>query len=307
MANEQTSKGHPKTIIVVALIVVGSFIMGLIAGFAIWKKNVNVGRDRRGGTELRLRIRADCLREEERGDIVQRTMDVVRKRIDPNGRLGADIRQCGKYVFSIRLPRMGLEKVRQTEDMILRAGKIEFHFVNSDKKARNEALQGDSVVRNTHTAFFPVRERGTTSDDALEPKIKYYRPAEWDELAAELKAEPSEADHWLLVQVEPPPMTGDDFDYIGPGTDAIGSPVVDFSFRRKARSDFAELTGSHKGERLAILLDGRIYSAPAIQSRIERRGQITGRFSRSERDDLITILQSGRLPADIELERSNSW
>ena len=287
-----------KIVLVVALMA--------LAALAIWKKGIQRGLDLRGGSELLYRIRQDSVPEDERAGITERTVDVIRKRVDPTGQLEADIRARGKYRFYIQLPGMGPEKARQIEEMILRAGKLEFYFVNSDKKARNEALQGDPIVRNTHTAYFPAREQDKKSDDEREPKIKYYRPVEWDELADELKAEPSEADHWLLVQVEPQSMTGDDFDYIGPGTDAKGSPVVDFSFRGKARAEFAELTGSHNGERLAILLDGRIYSAPAIQSRIERRGQITGRFSRTERDDLITVLQSGRLPADIELERNNT-
>ena len=48
------------------------------------------------------------------------------------------------------------------------------------------------------------------------------------------------------------------------------------------------------------MLDNNLLSAPNIQSRISRQGQITGEFSQEEIDFLVGILRSGRLPAALD-------
>jgi preprotein translocase subunit SecD len=53
------------------------------------------------------------------------------------------------------------------------------------------------------------------------------------------------------------------------------------------------------GYGLAIVLDGRVVSAPVINSRISDRGQIEGNFTQQEVQDLVTVLRSGALPASI--------
>jgi len=50
---------------------------------------------------------------------------------------------------------------------------------------------------------------------------------------------------------------------------------------------------------LAIILDGRVYSAPRIESRITDEGRITGYFSQEEAADLGLVLRSGALPASL--------
>lgn len=57
------------------------------------------------------------------------------------------------------------------------------------------------------------------------------------------------------------------------------------------------LTQNNIDRRLAIVLDGRVQSAPVISSRISRSGQITGDFTYDEADSLAIVLRSGALPA----------
>ncbi len=83
-------------------------------------------------------------------------------------------------------------------------------------------------------------------------------------------------------------------------------PIVTFTFNTEGGRIFQELTGDNIGERLAIVLDTQVYSAPAIRSRIGLRGQIEGRFTAQEAADLAVVLRSGSLavPVLIEEERT---
>lgn len=297
MAKEQSAKIYLQIVLVVMLVA----ITGVTIWLAIAKRDAHL----RGGTELLCRIREGGVHEDEKDAITRRTVDVIRRRIDPTGELGADIRPRGKCRFAIRLPRMRPEEVRRIESVILRAGKLEFYFVNSRQEDRGATLEGDAAVRNTHTAFFPVRDPKGAPGAGGRPQIKHWVPVDWDELDAKLAAA-SEAEHWLLVEQDPQKITGADLEEVRPAQDYTGRPAIGFAFRGRARSEFADLTEANVGRQLAIVLDNVLYSAPVIQTRISGRGEITGNFTRQETDDIISVLQSGQLLADIELEQKRT-
>ncbi|MEP6918580.1 MAG: protein translocase subunit SecD, partial [Acidobacteriota bacterium] len=77
-------------------------------------------------------------------------------------------------------------------------------------------------------------------------------------------------------------------------------PAVAFSLTSDAARRFAQLTGQQTGRALAIILDGRVQSAPVIEGRIDRgEGQIHGRFTQQQASDLSLVLRSGALPASM--------
>ena len=59
------------------------------------------------------------------------------------------------------------------------------------------------------------------------------------------------------------------------------------------------MTGENIGRPFAIVLDGKVVSAPVIQSQIFTNGQITGNFSVEETQELSLILRAGALPAPL--------
>lgn len=61
---------------------------------------------------------------------------------------------------------------------------------------------------------------------------------------------------------------------------------------------WANITGEHKGQAIAITMDGLVYSAPTVQGQITGGvSQISGNFTIDEAEDLANILKSGTLPA----------
>ncbi|MEW5873740.1 MAG: protein translocase subunit SecD [Candidatus Zixiibacteriota bacterium] len=92
-----------------------------------------------------------------------------------------------------------------------------------------------------------------------------------------------------------------------PSFDQFRKPIVNFELTREGGRNFARLTGANVGKPLAIVLDGRVESAPEIQSRIQDRGQITLGTSSSYEDanDLAIVLRAGALPAPVEIIENN--
>ena len=103
-----------------------------------------------------------------------------------------------------------------------------------------------------------------------------------------------------------PEMTGNlvenAFVEIGQSVEYLGQPIVNFQTTDEGVGTFRQVTGGHVGERLAIVLDGAVYSAPVIQTKIYNgRSIITGSGTEEEAKDLGIVLRAGALPARVEI------
>jgi protein-export membrane protein, secD/secF family len=85
------------------------------------------------------------------------------------------------------------------------------------------------------------------------------------------------------------------------------APVISFTLNAEGARIFGDFTGSNVGKRLAIVLDGRVYSAPVINERIGGgSGQISGGFSVDEAHDVAIALRSGALLAPVKMLEKRS-
>jgi len=82
----------------------------------------------------------------------------------------------------------------------------------------------------------------------------------------------------------------------------VNNPYVTITFDREGARIFERVTRENVKKRLAIILDGNIYSAPVIEGRIGGgSAQITGNFSLQEATDLAIVLRAGALPAPVDI------
>jgi len=81
---------------------------------------------------------------------------------------------------------------------------------------------------------------------------------------------------------------------------------TNFVLSQDAAKRFSAYTGAHVGDRLAIVLDGKVLSAPRINSQISDSGVIEGAGSQEEAADLALNLKAGSLPARVEYEQENT-
>jgi len=104
-----------------------------------------------------------------------------------------------------------------------------------------------------------------------------------------------------------PIMTGEHLQDAQAQSDQFGRPVVAFELTRRAGRDFEKATGQHINEQMAIVLDNRVYTAPAIRSQIGARGQIEmGTSKLEDASDLALVLRAGALPAPLKVVEERS-
>jgi preprotein translocase subunit SecD len=94
-------------------------------------------------------------------------------------------------------------------------------------------------------------------------------------------------------------VTGRDLRNARPTLDENNLPAVSFSFNQEGARKFGAVTEQNIGRQLAIILDGRVRTAPVIQSRITDEGRISGAFTQQEVQDQSMMLRSGALPASL--------
>ncbi len=85
-----------------------------------------------------------------------------------------------------------------------------------------------------------------------------------------------------------------------------GSWDTAFVLSQDAAKRFSAYTGSHIGQRLAIVLDGKVLEAPVIKGQISDNGVIEGAASQQDANDLALNLKAGTLPAGITYEQEDT-
>lgn len=86
------------------------------------------------------------------------------------------------------------------------------------------------------------------------------------------------------------------------GTQIAGQPIVALTFNSQGRDLFAKITTEHKGQVLAILLDGQVISSPKINDAItDGKAIISGQFTADQAKSLVRNLNYGALPVPITL------
>ena len=160
------------------------------------------------------------------------------------------------------------------------------------------------LLKSTGFLEFKIVQDTAGTPEALMERYPDGLP-EGREIATERDPESDEVIMAYLVK-EAPDITGDYLVDARVGTDQQQRWLVNFTFSAEGGRIFGDLTEANLKKPLAIILDGNVYSAPIVQSRISMRGQISGRFTAQQSADLAIVLRAGSLsvPVVIEEERS---
>jgi preprotein translocase subunit SecD len=207
-----------------------------------------------------------------RESAVDQSLETIRNRVDQFGVTEPVIQRQGDNDILVQLP--GVQDPARAKDLIGKTAVLEFKLVHEGGIA-SEYVKGDKPL-----------PPGT--------QILY----EWkkDQFGNRQRGEPLLVDSRTL-------MTGDVLtDARVQAGNMPGSWVVAFTLDSRGARTFEEITSESVGRRLAIILDGKIDSAPVIKSRIPGgRGIIEGNFSIEEAKDLAIVLRSGALPAPVNI------
>jgi len=164
-----------------------------------------------------------------------------------------------------------------------------------------DVTRAKEIIRSTALLELKLVEAGpaATREELLKP-YGGKEPADMQVVSgASEAAEGGTADtvYYLVRRVAA--VTGRDLRNARPTLDENNMPAVSFSLNREGARKFGSVTGANIGRQLAIILDGRVQSAPRIDGRITDEGRIYGSFTSQEAADLSLVLRSGALPASL--------
>ncbi len=97
-------------------------------------------------------------------------------------------------------------------------------------------------------------------------------------------------------------MSGSDIRNATSGFSQLGAPQVNLELTPQGAIKFDNVTAANIGKQMAIVLDGKVKSAPNINQRISGgSAQITGSFTLEETNDLALVLRSGSFPVPVKI------
>jgi preprotein translocase subunit SecD len=161
-----------------------------------------------------------------------------------------------------------------------------------------DTRRAEEIIRNTAQLKLQIVETGPMSDRAALLQPSGGNVPDDMEVVPGTSTGPDATQVFYLLR-KSAAVTGADLRTARPTIDDFNLPAISFTLKQDSAAKFARLTESNIGRGLAIVLDGRVVSAPNIETRIEREGRITGRFTQQEAADLALVLRSGALPASL--------
>jgi preprotein translocase subunit SecD len=210
----------------------------------------------------------DTFVKQLRNQTVKEVIRTLERRVNQLGVAEPVIAQHGAEGDQILVQLPGVKDVEQAKRVIKTTAQLALKMVEDEAGSREALLEktGGKVPDNMDVVQGPGAEAG--------------QPV------------------FYLVKKEAV-ITGRDLKNARAGVGQTNEPDVQFTLNPQGADKFKRETGRNVGRRLAIILDGSVASAPTIQSQIGAEGQITGRFTTQEADELAKVLRAGALPASL--------
>ena len=217
------------------------------------------------GGRITLTLTEVALRE-RRLAAVNQSIEIVRRRIDETGVREPTIQRQGEERILVQLP--GIDDPERIKSLLGKTAKMNFHLVDNK-----------STVRQALGGRVPPGSILSPSADEVGPdgRPRMYLVEKRVRVSGE-----------SLVDAQP------SFDQ------RTNEPIVSFRFDSAGGRRFGDITQQNVGRLLAIVLDGKVISAPVIREPIlGGNGQISGSFTVQGAQDLALLLRAGALPAPL--------
>ena len=204
-----------------------------------------------------------------RADAVTQARQTIERRVNELGVAEPSIAQQGANGDEILVQLPGVTDVDRAKGIIQSTGLLELKIVENGPVATREELMVGGQVPDGMEILPGV------SDTSL--------------------GGPASTVYYLLRKVAA--VSGRDLRTARPTLDEQNLPAVSFTLNTEGARRFGTITETNIGRFLAIVLDGRVQSAPRIEGRITSDGRISGSFTQQEVQNLSLVLRSGALPA----------
>ena len=275
-------------------------------------------------------------------DAVTRAMEIIRNRVDQYGVSEPTIQRQGSRRVIVELPGIAREEeakqllkgtallqfnlvkdARITLDIMQKidevmAGKTDTTVVANDTLDNQDLSSEEFAKKHPFFSIALINPQAQTADayvsedqkDKLRlmlnrPEVKAVIPnnVEFHFSAKPFGKQDGKSIYVLYLVNKKPELTGgvitDAQATIDPNTAAA---IVNMQMNSEGASDWARITGANIGKRIAIILDGAVYSAPNVINKIPSgNSQITGMANMEEAKLLEIVLKAGALPAPVSI------
>ena len=236
-----------------------SFILNRLQREAAGK--IHLGIDLKGGTSFLVEM--DTNRLDKAVDTtfaLNQAVEVLRKRVDRFGVAEPIIQPAGNNRILVQLPGLSEADKEAAMSTIQKAAYLEFRLVHP----QSEELLRDGLTEPGYEVM-RRKQKGKDGRETTEA-VMVRKRAEMDG---------SGIRNAMVIRGN------------------MGEPEINFSLDSKGAERFAQITRENVNQRLAIILDGELYSAPVIRGPIETgSGSITGNFDQKEAFELANVLEN---------------
>jgi SecD/SecF fusion protein len=260
------------------MIVVKGIVILLIELLRRSKSRLQLGLDLKGGVAFTLEVdpqAAAKFTEQDRQEKLAKAIEIIGARINAFGVSEPVIRPVGNNRIEVQLPGVNTKDNPEVVDNVKKPARLDFRIV--------------------HPTLTP---QSSPNGDV---------PAGYEVMSLEHEGRRGETSVEELFVKRIPEMTGESISNSFPRPDMYGKPEVILEFTPEGRKRFAQVTRTiaeegHKAGtlgRLAIVLDGKLYSAPTVKEEIDSpSAQISGSFTEREAISLANVLNN---PLDLPL------
>ena len=211
--------------------------------------------------------------EETKKNAISQAIETIRNRLDQFGLAEPTVARQGSEKILVELPGIKTQEEEQrARELISRSAKLELIAVDEERAMRVYNMT-DAQAAQYGDVILPDKEN---------PEVKY-----------------------LLKEI--PILDGAMLTNATVAFDQNNRPVINFALNSEGAQIFGDFTGKNVGKRMAIVLDGLVYSAPVINERIGGgHVQVSGNYTVNEANDLSIALRSGALIAPVYMMEKRS-
>lgn len=257
------------------------------------KEAMRLGIDLSGGTILVYQVK-----HTEPNFSIDKMVTALNKRINPTGVVDVTIRGIGRDRVEIIIPRAAQQEVERCKRILTTVGSLEFRILANQRDHAALIAQAKATFPRPVMSGEKIQARWVPIDQR---SVSDFGPHG----GVAVQTNPADGRMYALVYQDVYNVKGDDLSRTGV-TEERGQPAVSFHFNAAGASRFGNLTAKFAPEpdgsferRLAVILNGEIYTAPNLHATITSDGVISGHFTQETAQDLVAVLNAGSLPGEL--------
>ena len=259
--------------------------------------SIRLGLDLNGGVEFFLELIPDAsLKNVKEGDKPKDldadyehyrdvAIETLRRRLESQGIYESEISPAGQRYISLKVPVVTKEEKIRLLNLIKMSASLQFRLVHVDNDRLVQEYQANPEAFQIPVGYEKMETVEHASKSAVGSARDNKAPVKRTFFVDRL-----------------PQMDGKGIVSAGPTMDQFGQKQINLSFNQAYAKMFSDTTRQNVGRLLAIVLDGKLYSAPRVNAAIDGgHAQITGDFSTEEAKTLADALVGGSIPAKVEV------